>query len=248
MKFGIISIFPEMFKALTDFGVTGRAVKKGLLEIIMQNPRDYPLNKRGSVDDRPFGGGPGMVMALPPLISSIRACKERLGLNTKVILMCPQGERVQQDKINSLITNQNPTVFIAGRYEGVDDRINEYIDERWSIADIVLSGGELAIMAILDAAIRLIPGALGHPDSALLDSFAKNLEYLDHPHYTRPEVFEGIAVPAVLMSGNHAKISAWRRMQSYLRTKKQRPELLSKNLGETAANMLRLADKINDGA
>lgn len=228
MWIGIISLFPEMFKAITDFGVTGRAVKQNLLQVQCWNPRDFTHDKHKTVDDRPYGGGPGMLMMVQPLRDAIReakatACKED-GVEAKVIYLSPQGRKLDQAGVQTLATNQK-LVLVCGRYEGIDERlIQTEIDEEWSIGDYVLTGGELPAMTLIDAVARFIPGVLGKQASALEDSFAEGL--LDCPHYTRPEVLDGLPVPQVLMSGHHEQIRKWRLEQSLERTWLRRPELL----------------------
>lgn len=224
---GIVSLFPEMFKALTDYGITRRAVEQGLLDIHYWNPRDFATDPHQSVDDRPYGGGPGMVMGVYPLRDAITAAKKAAGDKAKVIYLSPQGQKLSQDRIRQAALTEERFVFVAGRYEGVDERLLTLeVDEEWSIGDYVLSGGELAIMVVLDAITRWIPGALGHKESALLDSFSEGL--LDCPHYTRPEVVDGLKVPEVLLSGNHAEIAKWRLKQKLGRTWLRRKDLLEK--------------------
>jgi len=226
MQFGIISIFPEMFQALTDSGVTGRAVSNGLVDITCWNPRDFTTDRHQTVDDRPYGGGPGMLMKVAPLEQAIGAAKAKLGPNSKVIYLSPQGQQLTQAGAESLAKEEN-LIFLAGRYEGVDERlIQAQVDEEWSIGDYVLSGGELAAMVMMDSIIRLVPGVLGHDMSAVEDSFVDGL--LDCPHYTRPEVYNGESVPDVLLSGNHKKIERWRLKQALGRTWQRRPDLLAK--------------------
>ncbi|MBV6541542.1 tRNA (guanosine(37)-N1)-methyltransferase TrmD [Ursidibacter maritimus] len=228
MWIGIISLFPEMFKAITEFGVTGRAVKQNLLQVECWNPRDFTFDKHKTVDDRPYGGGPGMLMMVQPLRDAIReakatACKED-GVEAKVIYLSPQGRKLDQVGVQELATNQK-LILVCGRYEGIDERlIQAEIDEEWSIGDYVLTGGELPAMTLIDAVARFIPGVLGKQASALEDSFADGL--LDCPHYTRPEVLDGEPVPTVLMSGHHEQIRKWRLEQSLERTWLRRPELL----------------------
>lgn len=227
-KIAIVTLFPEMFSALTDYGITSRAIKQGLLAITYINPREFTEDNHQTVDDRPYGGGPGMVMKIEPLKAAIRQAKTSIGDNAKVIYLSPQGRLLKQSVIKQFATAENYEclVLIAGRYEGIDERLIESeIDEEWSIGDYVLSGGELPAMVLLDAVIRLLPGALGHPDSANEDSFSQGL--LDCPHYTRPEVYCDQIVPAVLLSGNHKAIKAWREQQSLQRTWLRRPELLN---------------------
>ena len=226
MKFAVVSIFPEMFSALTEYGVTGRAIDKGLIEVELFNPRDFTHDKHRTVDDRPFGGGPGMVMKVQPLVDAIAAAKEFAGLGAKVIYMSPQGRPLTQQGVQQLSQYSN-LVLVAGRYEGIDQRvIDTLIDEEWSLGDYVLSGGELAAMTFIDAISRLIPEVLGHELSAVEDSFTDGL--LDCPHYTRPEVYDDLSVPSVLLSGNHKEIHKWRLTQALGKTWLQRPDLLEK--------------------
>ncbi|MGP1930190.1 MAG: tRNA (guanosine(37)-N1)-methyltransferase TrmD [Arsenophonus sp. ET-YP4-MAG3] len=224
MLIGVISLFPEMFRAITDYGVTGAAVKNGLLNIQYWNPRDYTFNRYRTVDDTPYGGGPGMLMMVEPLRNAIHAAKSQISENVKVIYLSPQGKKFNQQSIFQLIQNKK-LILICGRYEGIDERINETeIDEEWSIGDYVLSGGELAAMVMIDSISRFIPGVLGHPTSVKEDSFMSGL--LDFPHYTRPQILEDMKVPSILLSGNHTEIERWRRKQSLGRTWLKRPELL----------------------
>lgn len=224
MWIGIITLFPEMFKAITDFGVTGRAIKHNLLEVHCWNPRDFTHDKHKTVDDRPYGGGPGMLMMVQPLRDAIYAAKQAAGEGVKVIYLSPQGRKLDQSGVTQLAKYEK-VILLCGRYEGIDERLIEAeVDEEWSVGDYVLTGGELPAMTLIDAVARFVPGVLGKQSSALEDSFADGL--LDCPHYTRPEVLDGTAVPDVLMSGNHAKIREWRLQQSLERTWLRRPELL----------------------
>ncbi len=222
----VVTLFPEMLDALLAFGVTGRAVQRGLLKVQGWNPRDYTTDRHRSVDDRPFGGGPGMVMKVEPLRAAIRAARAAAGPQARVIFLSPQGKRFEQQDAQRLAASA-ATVLVAGRYEGVDERVIETeVDEELSIGDYVLSGGELAALVIIDALARLLPGALNDAESAAEDSFMHGL--LDYPHYTRPEEVDGRRVPQVLMSGDHAAIRRWRRQQALGRTWLRRPELLEK--------------------
>ena len=223
MKIALITLFPEMFEALTDYGVSGRAVNQGLLEISSFNPRDFAEDVHSTVDDRPYGGGPGMVLMIEPLRRAISAAKEWIDGEPLVVYLSPQGKVLQQASVNNMATEQS-IILIAGRYEGIDERLIQLeVDQEWSIGDYVLSGGELPAMVLVDALIRQIPGALGHSESATQDSFADGL--LDCPHYTRPDNYEELKVPDVLLSGNHEKIRQWRLQQSLLRTQQRRPDL-----------------------
>lgn len=224
MWIGVISLFPEMFLSITGHGVTGRAVKNGLISVDCWNPRDFTYDRHHTVDDRPYGGGPGMLMMVEPLRKAIHAAKAAAGDNAKVIYLSPQGRKLDQQGVCELAANEK-LILVCGRYEGVDERvIQTEIDEEWSVGDYVLSGGELPAMVLIDAVSRFVPGVLGHQASAKEDSFADGL--LDHPHYTRPEVLDGMCVPSVLLSGNHAEIDRWRMKQSLGRTWLRRPELL----------------------
>ena len=226
MKIALITLFPEMFKALTGYGISSRAVNQGLLEVSSFNPRDFTDDPHATVDDRPYGGGPGMVMTIEPLRKAISAAKDWMQGESLVVYLSPQGKVLQQTAVNQFATGQS-LILIAGRYEGIDERLIELeVDQEWSIGDYVLSGGELPAMVFMDALIRQLPGALGHKESANQDSFADGI--LDCPHYTRPEKYEGLDVPEVLLSGNHEKIRQWRLKQSLLRTKQRRPDLLEK--------------------
>jgi tRNA (guanine37-N1)-methyltransferase len=224
MKIALITLFPNMFEAITEHGISGRAVKDGLVEIACFNPRDFTEDRHRTVDDRPYGGGPGMVMLIEPLRKAIDAARGWIDQNATVVYLSPQGSLLNQASVNEFAKQQN-LILIAGRYEGIDERlINLEVDEEWSIGDYVLSGGELPAMVLVDALIRQKPGALGHQDSAEQDSFAKGL--LDCPHYTRPEVYGEDSVPSVLLSGDHKKIRHWRMQQALLRTQLRRPDLL----------------------
>ncbi len=225
MDFQIVTLFPEMFAAVTDYGVTGRAVRGGLARVACTNPRDFTEDAHRTVDDRPYGGGPGMVMMAEPLARALAAARAAAPAGAPVIYLSPQGRRLDQAGLAELSRHPG-LVLLCGRYEGVDERLLEAeVDQEWSIGDYVLSGGELAAMVLVDGLIRLIPGALGHEDSAAGDSFAAGL--LDCPHYTRPEVWRGRRVPEVLLSGDHAAIARWRLQQALGRTWLRRPELLA---------------------
>ena len=224
MRIGVISLFPEMFQAVTEYGVTGRAVKKGIIELLSINPRTFAHDKHQKVDERPFGGGPGMVMMVQPLRDAILEAKSKLP-NAKVVYMSPQGKRFDHQECQKLAEN-NELIIVAGRYEGIDERIiDKYVDEELSIGDYVLSGGELPAMVVIDAVSRLLPGVLGDELSAVEDSFAAGL--LDCPQYTRPPEIDGMSVPDVLMSGDHEKIRKWRLKQSLARTYERRPDILN---------------------
>ena len=245
MKVGVVTLFPEMLKSLTDFGVVGRATRQGLLQVIGYNPRDFTQDKHRTVDDRPYGGGPGMLMKVQPLRDAIGQAKTELG-QPKVIYLSPQGRRLDQAGVVEL-AKQESLVLVAGRYEGIDERlIGTDIDEEWSLGDFVLSGGELAAMTFIDAVSRLLPGVLGHAESAQEDSFAQGL--LDCPHYTRPEMVAGMPVPKVLLSGDHAAIARWRMQQQLGRTWQRRPDLLeqmtlTQEQEQSLAEFIRLTDQ-----
>jgi tRNA (guanine37-N1)-methyltransferase len=236
---GVITLFPEMFDAITQQGVISRAIKNGTIEFNSWNPRDFTHDKHRTVDDRPYGGGPGMLMMVQPLTDAINAAKAKAGEGAKVIYLSPQGRKLDQQGVKQL-ANHDKLILVAGRYEGIDERvIQSIVDEEWSIGDFVLSGGELPAMTLIDAVSRLIPGVLGHELSAEEDSFANGL--LDCPHYTRPEVLDGQRVPEVLLSGNHEKIRKWRLKQSLGRTWLRRPELIN-NLALTEEQQKLLAE------
>jgi len=223
--FGIVSLFPDMFTPFIEQGVFGRAVKKGLIETALFNPRDYTHDKHRTVDDRPYGGGPGMLMMVQPLDDALTAAKQAGGENTQVVYLSPQGRRLDYTGATEL-AQHDKMVFLCGRYEGIDERIiNKHVDQQWSIGDYVLSGGELPAMVLMDAVARLVPGVLGHDQSATQDSFTDGL--LDCPHYTRPEKWEGQSVPPVLLSGDHEKIRQWRSQQSLKQTLLRRPEMFN---------------------
>ncbi|MBI3067487.1 MAG: tRNA (guanosine(37)-N1)-methyltransferase TrmD [Betaproteobacteria bacterium] len=230
LHFDVVTLFPQMFDAVTECGVTGRARDRGLYTLVLWNPRDFAANSYRTVDDRPYGGGPGMVMMVEPLEKAILAARQRqesAGVGTpRVIHLSPQGRLLDQRVVTELAAREG-LVLLAGRYEGVDERLIEReVDEEISIGDYVLSGGELAAMVVMDCVVRQLPGTLGDADSARQDSFADGL--LDCPHYTRPEAYEGLAVPPVLLSGNHAEITRWRLKQALGRTWRRRPDLLAK--------------------
>ncbi len=227
-NFDVITLFPQMFDAVSKNGITARALEKGLYQLTLWNPRDFTTDPRKTVDDRPFGGGPGMVMMAEPLEKAIAAAKQRqrqAGVaHSRVIHLSPQGRPLTHGKVMELLALPG-LILLASRYEGVDERlIRRQVDEEISIGDYVLSGGELPAMVLLDAMVRQVPGALGDVDSAAEDSFVNGL--LDCPHYTRPELYENEGVPEVLLSGHHAEIRRWRLKQSLARTRAKRPDLL----------------------
>lgn len=223
MRFDVVTLFPEMFDAMR-VGVTGRAVERGQVELHLWNPRDYTSDVHRTVDDRPYGGGPGMVMKVEPLRAALDDAKRHAPEGTRTACLSPQGRRLDQAAVRELAQRAG-VILVAGRYEGLDERfIEAHVDEEWSIGDYVLSGGELPAMVMMDAVIRLLPGVLGHEDSAAEDSYADGL--LDCPHFTRPETIEGMPVPDVLLSGDHEAIRRWRLQQALGRTWLRRPDLL----------------------
>ncbi len=226
MKIAVVTLFPALFDGFTRLGIVGRAIETGLLAWYAENPRDYATDNYKSVDDRPYGGGPGMVMMPEPLQAAIAAARRRLGGPAKVIYLTPAGRKLDQAGVLALAQEES-LILIAGRYEGVDERLlRAEVDEEWSIGDYVLSGGEPAAMVLADAVVRQLPGALGHDESAQQDSFAAGL--LEHEHYTRPEEWQGQRVPALLLSGDHAQIRRWRLKRALGRTWLRRPDLLEK--------------------
>jgi len=249
-RFDVVTLFPEMFAALTGSGITRRALDRGLYEIAFHNPREFTSDAHRTVDDRPYGGGPGMVMLAEPLERAIdqaqRAQRAALGLAGPVIYLSPQGHKLDHRKVLALAA-QPALVLLCGRYEGVDQRLlDRCVDEEISLGDFVLSGGELPAMVLLDAIVRQLPGALNDADSAREDSFADGL--LDCPHYTRPEVYRDEAVPAVLLSGNHAAIRRWRLKQSLGRTRLLRPDLLAgRQLSKEELNLLEEFEREQEG-
>lgn len=242
MQFDVVSLFPEMFAALTQSGVTRRAFEQERWGLTLWNPRDFTTDRHRTVDDRPYGGGPGMVMLAKPLEATINAAKARQverGLpSPRVVFMSPQGKPLTHERVVAL-KDEPGLIILCGRYEAVDQRLlDRVVDEEISLGDFVLSGGELPAMALMDAVVRLLPGVLGDDASAVEDSFVNGL--LDSPHYTRPEVYEDLPVPPVLMGGNHAEITKWRRQRMLEATLKKRPELLE---GARQAGRLTAADE-----
>ncbi|MDQ3730543.1 MAG: tRNA (guanosine(37)-N1)-methyltransferase TrmD [Pseudomonadota bacterium] len=224
MRIDVVTLFPRLVAAVAECGVTGRAVERGLIKVKTWNPREYALGSHRSVDDRPYGGGPGMVMMIGPLRAAIQAARAARETAARTILLSPQGRRLNQPAVREAAASEG-MILVAGRYEGIDERLIALeIDEEWTIGDYVLSGGELAAMVVIDAVARLQPGALGDSDSAAHDSFMNGL--LDYPHYTRPEPVQGLSVPRVLLEGHHAEIARWRRQQALGRTACRRPDLL----------------------
>ena len=224
MDLHVVSIFPDMFSAITEHGVIGRAIKQNVLSLTLHNPRDFTDDKHNTVDGRPYGGGPGMVMMPEPMVKVIEAAKSLAKAGAKVVYLSPQGKRFDHAAAKEF-AERDSGVFLAGRYEGIDERVLEHhVDEEWSIGDFVLSGGELPAMVMIDAIARLLPDSLGNSESAEQDSFAQGI--LDCPHYARPETYAGQKVPDVLLSGNHKAIAKWREQQALGRTWDRRPELL----------------------
>jgi tRNA (guanine37-N1)-methyltransferase len=243
-KFDVITLFPEMFDAITKYGITSRALQQKIYDVQFWNPRDFTTDNHKTVDDRPYGGGPGMVMLVEPLehaISSAKVSQAEKNIESWVIHLSPAGKPLTHEKVMQLSKKQG-VVLLASRYEGVDQRlIDAHVDEEISIGDYVLSGGELPAMTLIDAIVRQLPGALGDSDSAIEDSFVDGL--LDCPHYTRPEEYKGVKVPEVLTSGNHAKIKQWRLKMSLKRTRDQRPDLLAaRPLTKVEARLLKELD------
>ncbi|RKY83112.1 tRNA (guanosine(37)-N1)-methyltransferase TrmD [candidate division KSB1 bacterium] len=226
MRIDIISSIPEIFDSFLLKGIVGRAVSNGIVEVVIHNLRDYTDDPHLSIDDYPFGGGPGMVLKPEPIFKAVESIKNDIGSpDVKVIFLTPQGEVFNQQKANELSKMEN-IILLCGRYKGVDERVREaLVDEEISIGDYVLSGGEIPALVLIDSIIRLIPGVMGNYDSAKSDSFQN--DYLDYPHYTRPENFRGMTVPDILLSGNHAKIDEWRKKKSLERTLRRRKDLIS---------------------
>jgi len=230
MRIDAITIFPEMFDPLRRFGITARALERGLWTLTCRNPRDFAHDAYRSVDDRPYGGGPGMVMLAQPLADAIAAARSSAADARPVIALSPQGRPLDDARVRELARGAG-LILVAGRYEAIDQRLIErHVDEEISVGDFVVSGGELPAMMLIDAVVRQLPGAMNDERSAACDSFADGL--LDCPHYTRPEVFEGVAVPEVLLSGHHARIARWRREQALRATLRRRPELIARARAE----------------
>lgn len=224
MHLGVISLLPEIFSGL-NYGITGRAIEQGLVKIDCWNPRDWAARPYRQVDDKPYGGGPGMVMTYEPLDSAIKCARQNMPADCRTVYLSPQGKVIRQIDLNGVAEKKQSLLFIAGRYEGIDERIiQEHVDEEWSVGDFVLSGGELAAMVFMDAIIRQLPGSLGHQASAQQDSFMNGL--LECPQYTRPATINNNNVPGVLLNGNHRDIERWRRKQSLGNTWLKRPSLL----------------------
>ena len=229
MRFDVVTLFPEMITAAARYGVTGRAIERNIVSLSVWNPRDYAQDKHKTVDDRPYGGGPGMVMKYQPLHDAVKSAKQTGGDTAIVVYLSPQGKPMTQALLAEAC-GISQLILVAGRYEGVDERFVERdCDDEWSVGDYVISGGELAALIAIDAITRLLPGVLGHDESAQQDSHTDGL--LDYPHYTRPEALGECSVPDVLLSGNHANIERWRMKQALGRTWQRRPDLLkNKNL------------------
>jgi tRNA (guanine37-N1)-methyltransferase len=246
MKIEVVTLFPGMISGALEFGIVGRALKRGLLSVGTEDPRTHTSDMHRTVDDRPFGGGPGMVLKPEPLLAAIRAAHARLPQGAPRIYLSAQGEPLTQALARGL-ADLPGFLLVAGRYEGLDERVVELgIDREVSIGDYVLSGGELPALVLIDAVARLLPGALGDERSNVEESFVAGL--LDWPHYTRPEVFEGLAVPPVLMSGNHADIRRWRLAQAVARTLQRRPDLAAKARGELGSEASRALKELADRA
>lgn len=242
LKFDVVTLFPEMFDAITKFGITSRAKQQAIYDVQFWNPRDFTTDNHKTVDDRPYGGGPGMVMLAEPLEAAITAARQsqaEQNIESWVIHFSPAGKPLTHEKVMAL-SKKPGLILLTSRYEGVDQRlIDAQVDEEISIGDYVLSGGELPAMALMDAIVRQLPGSLGDGNSAIEDSFVDGL--LDCPHYTRPEEYKGVKVPEILLSGNHAKIKQWRLKMSLQRTRDQRPDLLAaRPLTKEEARLLQL--------
>ena len=238
MRFDVVTLFPEMVSTAIGYGVTGRAIERGIVSLSTWNPREYTHDRHKTVDDRPYGGGPGMVMKYQPLHDAVNDAKQAGARAAKVVYLSPQGKPITQALLAEAC-NLSQLILVAGRYEGIDERFVELdCDDEWSIGDYVISGGELAALIVIDAVTRLLPGVLGDDDSAKQDSHSDGL--LDCPHFTRPEQIDGHSVPAVLLGGNHGDIERWRMKQSLGRTRQRRPDLLEKkNLSPEQENLLR---------
>ena len=240
MRFDVITLLPELVESVVQVGVTGRASKRDLIELHCWNPRDFTKDVHRTVDDRPYGGGPGMVMKADCLLATIRAARAAAPQKTKLVYLSPQGKKLEQSMFREV--SQDPKVeslmLLCGRYEGIDERVIQLeVDEEWSLGDYVLSGGELGAMVVIDAITRLLPSVLGHEESAEQDSFTENL--LDCGHYTRPDSIENLVVPAVLKSGDHKAIARWRKKQSLGRTYQKRNDLIERNtLSNEDSNLL----------
>lgn len=227
MRFDVVTLFPQMVQDAAGYGVTGKAIERDIVQLATWNPRDYTHDRHKTVDDRPYGGGPGMVMKYPPLLAAVSDAKQQSNGDSRVVYLSPQGKPITQALLNS-VSGVSQMILVAGRYEGIDERfIDNVCDDEWSLGDYVISGGELAALIVIDAMTRLIPGVLGDENSAQQDSHMNGL--LDCPHFTRPEKSELGDVPEVLLSGNHAEIERWRMKQALGRTWLRRPDLLKNN-------------------
>lgn len=236
MWFGMVTLFPEMFRAVTGFGITGRAVERDLVRLECWNPRDFTHDRHRTVDDSPYGGGPGMVLKAEPVLAAIRAAKRAAPEGAPVVMLSPQGAPLTQARLEEMAAGPG-FVLVSGRYEGIDERVAQsVIDTEISVGDFVVSGGELPAMLLVDGITRLLPGAVGHEDSVALDSFGAGL--LDYPHYTRPEVVEGMQVPKVLLSGDHQAIARWREIQALGRTHERRPDMMEETALSEAQQVL----------
>ncbi len=245
MQINVVTLFPKMIAEVARYGVVGRAISSGLVELACENPRDFATDIHRTVDDRPYGGGPGMVMKFAPVAEAIERAKSKMPDDVPVICLSPQGRRFDQATAARLSVLPG-VIMLAGRYEGIDERLMEAsVDEELSLGDFVLSGGEIAAMAVIDSVVRLLPGALGKDESALQDSFSDGL--LDHPHYTRPESIAGRNVPEVLLSGDHERIARWRRKQALGRSYVRRPDLLTRLELDVEQQTL-LAEYLNENA
>ncbi len=245
MRFDVVTLFPDMILSAVRYGVTGRALERDIVGVSAWNPRDYAHDRHKTVDDRPYGGGPGMVMKYQPLHDAVTAAKQSTGGTTKVVCLSPQGKVITQSLLSDAC-QVSRLILVAGRYEGIDERFVELdCDDEWSIGDYVISGGELAALVVIDAITRLLPGVLGDENSASQDSHSDGL--LDCPHYTRPERLQDCEVPTVLLGGNHADIASWRMKQALGRTWQRRPDLLEKkNLSAEQARLLKqFKDEVN---
>ncbi|MDW7972081.1 MAG: tRNA (guanosine(37)-N1)-methyltransferase TrmD [Thermodesulfovibrio sp.] len=242
MRFEVLTIFPEVIECYIKHGVIGKALKKGVAEVKIYNLRDFTSDKHRKVDDYPYGGGAGMVMQIEPFFNAIKSIKTD-GNPRRVILLSPQGRRFNQELAKEFLEDRLTLLLICGRYEGIDERVKNFIDEEISIGDYVLSGGELPALVIIDSILRLIPGALGDEISAREESFMRGI--LDYPHYTRPEEFEGMKVPEILLSGNHRKIALWRRKEALKNTLVRRPDLLKSLMSEDIKILRELCSEIN---
>ncbi len=237
MRIDVITLFPELVATVQDHGVVGRALRAKLVELELTNPRDFSEDANNRVDDRPYGGGPGMVMQYAPLTKTLEHVKSVSSDKAKVVYLSPQGQRLDQAAVRNLSQCPN-LILLCGRYEGIDERfIEAHVDEEWSIGDYVVSGGELAAMVLIDAMVRTLPGALGDDQSAEQESFERGL--LDCPHYSRPETIDGLKVPKELTSGDHKKIASWRLKQALGRTYLRRPDMIKlKNLSDQEQQLL----------